>query len=209
MIEINLLPKELRKNKIELPNISFLPILAGLLGIIVIIHLLFSLSVNLKARTLRRLERKWQEILPDKKNADKVVFELTAMRSKIDAIDKLIQNRMSWAEKLSDLSDAMIPGVWLDKLWIEKRRTQEKQKPQKGRQGKVEPKEITVKTLHLNGSVIMAGGEETATVGKFMGSLKNNSGFSADFDDIESAYMQQTKLKETEVMDFELICYFK
>ena len=213
MIEINLLPKELRK-KIELPDISFLPIIAGVVGVVVIIHLLFGLSVNLKARTLKRLEKKWGEISPDKTVADKVIRELTAMRAKIDAIDTLIQGRMSWAKKLSDLSDAMIPGVWLNRLWIEKKALHKKEeKTRKGEggkpQAKAEPETMIVETLHLNGSVIVTGGEETATVGKFMWSLENNPGFFADFSEVESAYMQQSKLKDIEVMDFELICYFK
>ncbi len=213
MIEINLLPKELQKKKIKLPDISFLPIIAGVLGIIIIIHLLLSLSINLKARALRRLEKRWQEIAPDKKNADEVILELTTMRSRIDAIDKLVQGRMSWAKKLSDLSGAMTPSVWLNKLWIEKKvvsRAQEVQKTaRKGTQVKVESKKVTIETLHLNGSAIATGGEETAAIGKFMWSLKNDPEFFADFSEIESAYMQRTRLKEVEVMDFELICYFK
>ena len=193
MIEINLLPKELRKRKIELPDISFLPIIATVLGIVILVHLLFSLSVNLKTRGLRRLEKRWEEILPGEKSADEVIDELTTMRNKIDAIDNLIQGRMGWAKKLSELSSAMIPGVWLNRLWIEKKviyRKEEKAKKGGGDRGllKAGPEEITIKTLHLNGSVIVTGGEETAAVGKFMWSLENNPEFFADFSEIESAY---------------------
>jgi len=219
MIEINLLPPEIkkRKRKIELPDISFLPIIAGLLGVIVIIHLLLGMTLALKAKSLKRLERKWETVLPNKQKADKMKSELTAMRGKIDAIDKLIKNRRSWARRLNDISDAMIPGVWLNKLWLENRiiiqepvvRSDTGEAGGKVKETKVEPKKIVISSLHLNGSAIAAGGEETATIGKFIRSLKDNENFFSDFKDIESASIQRTKLKDEEIMDFELIGYFK
>src|SRR3989344_5527585 len=98
MIEINLLPKELRKKRIEIPHVSFLPIMYGALGIVIAVHLFLSLSVNIKARALGRLERRWKEILPEKQDADKVIRDLTIMRSKMEIIDRLIQERTNWAK---------------------------------------------------------------------------------------------------------------
>ncbi|MDD5680620.1 MAG: hypothetical protein PHI59_05220 [Candidatus Omnitrophica bacterium] len=221
MIEINLLPPEAKKKrrKIELPDISFLPIIAGLLGVIIIIHLVLGLTLAIKAKTLKRLERKWQTMLPQKEKADNVKVEFTGMKAKIDAIDKLVRNRHSWARRLNDISDAMISGVWLNKLWLEKRviiqepvvksDMGESSSKVKAKEIKAEPKKTIIQTLHLNGSAIAAGGEETATIGKFIRSLKENKDFFSDFKDIESASIQRTKLKEEEIMDFELICYFK
>jgi len=216
MIEINLLPPELKKKrrKIELPDISFLPIVAGLLGVIIIIHLLLGLTLALKAKTLKRLERKWETVLPEKQKADKLKAELTSMRSKVDAIDDLVKNRHSWARRLNDISDTMIPGVWLNKLWLERRviiqeLVVKSDTGESEAKAKAEPKKVIIKTLHLNGSVIVAGGEETATIGKFIRSLKENQDFFSDFRDVESASIQRTKVKEEEIMDFELICHFK
>ncbi len=219
MIEINLLPPEIkrRKRKIELPDISFLPIAAGLLGVVIIIHLSLGITLALKAKSLKRFERKWETMLPNKQEADRMKSELTAMRGKIDAIDKLIKNRRSWARRLNDISDAMIPGVWLNKLWLENRVIIQEPvvKSDTGEVGgkvkatKAEPKKIVIRSLHLNGSAIAAGGEETATIGKFIRGLKDNENFFSDFKDIESASIQRTQLKEEEIMDFELIGYFR
>ncbi len=216
MIEINLLPQEAKRKrrKITLPDISFLPVVAGLLGVIIIIHLLLGLTVAMKARTLKHLEKRWQAILSEKEKADKFKTELTGMRSKIDAIDKLVETRHSWAKRLNNISDAMIPGVWLNKLWLEKRLIIQ-EPAAKADTGEAssktakEQKKVIIRTLHLNGSVIASGGEETATIGKFIRSLKDNKDFFLDFSDIESASIQRTKLKDEEIMDFELICYFK
>lgn len=210
MIEIDLLPKELRKKKMDLPDISFLYIIASFVGIIIVIHLLLSLSINVKTKSLKRLQNRWQVILPEKETADKLKCELTTMRNRIDGIDNLIQSRINWAKKLSDLSDAMIPAVWLNKMWLEKKVILQKAEVKKGEEtANTEPQSITVKTLHLNGSVIATGGEETAAIGKFIRSLKNNQGFFSDFSEIESVSIQRSRLKDIEVMDFELICYFK
>jgi len=221
MIEINLLPQELRKRKIELPNISFLPIITIFLGIIVGTHLLLVLTINLKTRALRRFEKKWQEILPAKESADKLTQELVRMRTNIEVVDTLVRSRISWAKKLSDLSDAMISGVWLNRLWLEKnviaQAQEQKQEEEMKFEGfkdnsakaRAEPKKSVITTLHLNGSVIATSGEETAAIGKFIRNLKNNLGFFRDFNDIESISIQRSELKGVEVMDFELVCYFK
>lgn len=222
MIEINLLPPEIKKKKrkIELPDVSFLPIVTGLLGVIIIIHLLLGVTLSFKTKSLNRLEKKWQTALPDKQKADKMKTELTVMRGKIDAIDKLIKNRRSWAQRLNDISDAMIPGVWLNKLWLENRIVIQEPAAKsdtddgyggkvKVKEAKAEPKKIVIRSLHLNGSAIVSGGEETATIGKFIRSLKDNEDFFSDFKDIESASIQRTKIKEEEIMDFELVGYFK
>lgn len=219
MIEINLLPPEIkkRKRKIELPDVSFLPIVAGLLGVVIMIHLSLGMILALKAKSLKRLERKWETILPDEQVAGRMKSELTAMKSKIDAIDKLMKNRRSWARRLNDISDSMIAGVWLNKLWLENRvitREPVVKSDTGGSGGKVketktEPKKIVIRSLHLAGSVIAAGGEETATIGKFIRGIKDNENFFSDFKDIESASIQRTKLKEEEIMNFELIGYFK
>ena len=211
MIEINLLPKELRKKKIELPNIniSFVPIVVVVLGV----HLSLYFSAGMKARTLARLEKRWEEILPQKENADKLKGELTRMRGKIDAVDGLIQGRMSWAKKLSDLSDATIQGVWLNRLWLEQKIVLQKVTAKigegSGAQISTVPKKVIVRTLHLDGSVIGAGGEEAAAIGKFIRSLKNNQEFFADFKEIEATSIQRSQLKDVEVMNFELLCYSK
>lgn len=213
MIEINLLPKELRKRNIELPNIfthiSFIPVVALILGI----HLLLVFAITMKARTLARHEKRWQEILPEKEEADKLRDELTKMRGKIEVVDSLVQGRISWAKKLSDLSDAIIQGVWLNRLWLDQKIVLEMAESIKNEEGgagvSAAPKRTIVKTLHLNGSVIASGGEETAAIGKFIRSLKNNKGYSADFKEIEATSIQRSHLKDVEVMDFELICYFK
>ncbi len=195
----------------EIPEIPSLHIIIGVVGLVIIIHLAFTVSINIKAKALKRLQNRWNEIAPANEEADRIIKELTTMRRRIDAIDALIQKRISWAKKLSDLNDAIIPGVWLNRLWIE-RKVIYHNATAEGAEAPAETSgsdKTIIKTLHLNGQVIASGGEETAAVGKFMWSLEHNDGFFAHFSEIETVYMQQSKVEDTEVMDFELVCYFK
>jgi len=207
MIEINLIPYEERRKKMELPQISFLPVVILFLGLMVTLHLSLKLVSNIKCCSLKRLNQKWEAILPEKKEADRFKEELVTMRGKVDAIDSLLQGRLSWAEKLEDLSESLIPGVWLNKLWLERRIQTVMRKGDDGEEGSTYSH--VVRMLHLSGSVIASGGEETAAIGKFIRSLERNNGFFKDFSGIESASIQRSKLKDVEVMNFELICYFK
>ena len=105
----------------------------------------------------------------------------------------------------------MISGVWLNRLWLEKKvQAIDKSTADSPLSGGAPIRATTVEnTLHLTGSVIAAGGDETAAIGKFIRSLENNEGFFRDFREINSASIQRAKLKDEEVMNFELICYFK
>jgi hypothetical protein len=64
--------------------------------------------------------------------------------------------------------------------------------------------------LILKGSAVSpTSEEETALVGKFIESLRNNKDFYGDFEDIKLSSIQRKKTGSMEVMDFTIICYFK
>ena len=62
--------------------------------------------------------------------------------------------------------------------------------------------------LKLEGSVT-ASGQETAFIGKYVKSLKDNATFTELFRDIELSNINQRKIKEFDVYDFVLICKFR
>jgi hypothetical protein len=63
-------------------------------------------------------------------------------------------------------------------------------------------------TLKLDGSVYAAG-QETAFIGKFVKSLKENSFFNDLFSQIDLSNISQRKINEYDVYDFTLFCRFK
>jgi len=239
MIEINLLPQESRKkdqrfkftdiSKINfskltlrdiqgllarLPIISIAAILAGLL---VLFHaLLFIIGIYCQAR-YHSLSVKYNVILPEKDEADKLRSESVSINSKVDAINGLMVKRFSWAKKLNSLSDSMTPGVWLSGLSCESS-IQEKPAPSaakpssgKGKKAGPEPSPVksTTNSLLISGYSIQVGESGTALVGKFIKSLKNNVDFYSDFNDIALLSIKSDKVENQEVMNFKINCIFK
>ncbi len=212
MIEINLIPQDQRRKKIELPDISFLPFIGGTVGIVIAIHLVLVVWANMQVGAITRLQTQWQELKPQQDDSEMLKRQLIRLREKIGALDELTSGRIVWTEKLNGLSDAMIPGVWLNRLWLEtKKEILEDTSETTSAEGRTEdtPEVITRKLLHMRGSVIAGSGEEAAIVGKFIRSLKDNTMFYYGIREIDTSSIQRSQLKESEVMDFELICAFR
>ena len=187
MIEINLLPERLqRRKKAKFQQKILLASGAGLLSLLIVIHILLGLFIIAKKVQFSNLERNYQSISSTKKEADSIKAEISKYRAKVETIAQLMDSRLLWAKKLNQLSDAMTPGVWLTELSLER------------------PKSLTLK-----GTTTSKKGEEMALVGKFMDSLKKNQLFFKDFRDIELESAQSRKIKDIEVMDFVISCFLK
>jgi Tfp pilus assembly protein PilN len=187
MIEINLLPERLQKKKKARFQQKILLVSGiGLLSPLIIIHILLGLIIIAKKVQIDNLDRNYQAVSPIKKEADSIKAEFSKYRAKVETITQLMDSRLLWAKKLNQLSDAMSPGVWLTELSLNR------------------PKSLTLK-----GTTTSKKGEEMALVGKFMDSLKKNQLFFSDFKDIELESAQGRKIKDIEVMDFVISCFFK
>lgn len=194
MIEINLLPSELRRKKerITLPR-EFYVIGMMILGFLIVLHAATGVMIKWKRYRVAKLSRRWTELAPVKKEIDIVKREIADLSQRVGGIDQLMVKRFLWSEKLNQLSDLIVPGIWLRELFL----------------GSSVQLKDSPPTLTLKGSVISLRGEEMAVVGKFMANLKQNKGWSFDFDNIELQSIQRREIKGTEIMDFVLICYFK
>ncbi len=53
------------------------------------------------------------------------------------------------------------------------------------------------------------GEEGTASIGKFIKSLKDNNSFFSDFSDIDLGSIKRDKVNDQEVMSFKITCFFK
>jgi len=199
MIELNLLPKELRKKKkVALPEIPILPIAIGVVCVLVVLQvILFGLMRSRKTR-LRRLEKKWEQLEPQRKVINKVITGIKATENHVKVIKDIAAPEVDWAELLSGLNQSMIPNVWLSEF------KPVFKKPQKGKKKTGLPT-----SLDLTGYGLGSGEIATATVAKFIDSLKKTEEFSKFFDDIELQNMHKQTLDGEEVMRFKLICTFK
>lgn len=199
MIELNLLPKELRKQKkIVLPDIPILPIAISAVAVVVAVHVILYVSVRGKRTQAARLEKKWEELGPQRRIADKFVEEIQDIESRIKAAKAVATPELSWAELMSGLNLAMVPDVWLSRFKIMFGKTKGKKQ-----------EEGSPTALNLAGYALGKSEIATSTVARFINSLKEQEEFSKCFEEIELQNMRNETIDEEEVMAFNLICKFK
>lgn len=227
MIDINLLPQEMRKKEPRFKSIDFgefdiksLPltnIAITAASILLAVHvLLFVVGVYSKAKA-SDLSKKYGAILSERKTAINLKAQIDLINKKIRAIDELMVKRFGWAKKLNDLSDSMVPGIWLSNLEYEEK-TVERAQTAAGRgqnardrapAARTATEKATARYLILSGYASSMGEQGTALIGKFIKSLKDNPDFYSDFSDIELGSIRSERMQDQEVMSFKLTCMFK
>jgi hypothetical protein len=226
MIEINLLPEELKKKKraapkIDIANISLenIPVIKIALVVAVIFIaiqiMVFGFGI-LGSIVFKSFEKSYKEILPGKQSAEQLSLAVSKMSKKVSAIDELMVRRFSWAKKLNDLSDSVTAGIWLTQLEYDEHLTERPKAaavntPQN--RGSEEKKATTEKVLErylvISGASQSMGEEGTALIGRFIKNLKENVSFYSDFSDIELGSIKRERLGGQEIMTFKITCLFK
>lgn len=222
MIEINLLPEELKKRKraepkidvvnINLEKISVLKITIFAAGIVVAVQIaVFGFGI-FGGIIFNSMERNYKQILPGKQEAEQLKAQVSVMNKKVTAIDELMVKRFSWAQKLNDLSDSVTPGIWLTQLDYDERiieRPKAVANISKGQEGKVATEKILERYLIISGAASSMGEEGTALIGRFIKGLKENQTFYSDFSDIELGSIKREQFGAQEIMTFKITCLFK
>lgn len=229
MIKINLLPEGLRKEEFSLKQMAInMPgggVLArnaaiGIAAVLVIMHSVLFLVKTNSSGAVKEMSKKFDRLLPQKKEYAALEEEVSLSNRKARAIDDLMANRFSWAKKLNELSDSIIPGIWLTELTYEETQRdvvveakdalapgashlskKEAMKPQ--------TKKMAARYMIMSGYASSMGEQGTSLVGKFIKSMKDNSAFSSDFSDIKLESIKSDKIQEQEVMSFKITCSFK
>ena len=205
MIELNLLPKELRKKKKrqiqmpKLPKLPALPAAIAVIAVLIIIHVLMSLMVMTNKKNFAMLDKKWQQMKPQRERTEKLAREINAIEKRNAAVKKISKPDLEWSRLLSGLNQAVIPKIWLSLFELSFRSTAGK---------KVTISDLPV-SLKLIGYALGKSEEATATVAKFINSLEENLHFGSCFEEVELRNMRSNNIAEEEVMMFELNCLFR
>ena len=119
MIEINLLPEELRYRKtdfikdlnIEMGNLKIIgaSVLAGVLILLIVIP---SLGSVIRKAQFRRLSIKEQALSQSASPIEDLNDKIALMKT----IDFLTKREFLWAKKLDELSDLVLPGIWFTRI---------------------------------------------------------------------------------------------
>lgn len=205
MIEINLLPEELKRKrrKRQLPKIPLIPTTIIFISALIILQVFLSGVVFFGKKQLSSVEKEWQALAPKKRELDAIKKKISLTAKKTEAIENLMKERLSWSRILNEISNSMTPNVWLTEL-----RYEEKSQAKQGSKGS---KEIMakVRSLVLSGAASGKGEEATAYIAHFITSLKQNDKFFRDFEDIEVVSIKKSIMEGADVMNFTIVCRFE
>jgi Tfp pilus assembly protein PilN len=184
MIEINLLPEELKnraekaeKEKILNQALYFMPWLFGLL---LFAHLCLAAIFAFRSYQISTLAGHWRSLEPQRKilAQSRQEYDILSQDSRI--AQQLDIQRISWAQKLNRLSADLPSGVWLNEL------------------------ALSSKECVLKGSVISLKKEEMFLVNKLIEGLKSDALFFKDFSSLELSSVQMRTISGYDVVDFVL-----
>ena len=197
MIEINLLPEELKaktKAKVKpvkpketqvsqasLEKIKYLFYLVPLIvGVLLITHLLLAGITIFKNNQLGMLNGKWRALEPQRKMLTDFSQEYASFSEDEKTVLQAVQQRVAWAEKLNKLSLFLPSGVWFNEI------------------------AFSSGNFTLKASVISLQKDEMGLINKFIDSLKNNPGFFKDFTALEIGSVNKRNIASYEIADFVL-----
>jgi len=182
MIEINLLPEELKivKKEKKIPSLSqqqLMPLLLVLVGVLLLVHVVLGALQLAKTLQAASLQRQLKVLGVQKQ-------ELSASSDSISAV-QLAQRVIPWSQKLHALSLSLPSGMWFNEL------------------------NVSRGTLKIWGSVVSLKKEEMALITGFLETLKKNPSFVKNFSGLELGTLTRRTLGGFEIIDFVLTCKAK
>ena len=126
MIEINLLPEELRKKKsepcfnlnMESEKLKFW-IGGGAVGILILIVTMLFLGSFIRKAQINGLLAREKNFSSRLSQIDSVNKEIAVLKAKMSILDQLTKRKFLWAEKLNQLSDLALPGIWFTHVYTD------------------------------------------------------------------------------------------
>lgn len=192
MIEINLLPEDLRKQKkmdlkLDLEVIGKVKFLAGgvFAGIVIFIIIFLFAGSSIRKKQIIGLMMKEQAISAEKTRAEEANKEIIFLMAKMTELDEIMKRKFNWSRKLNELSDLVLPGIWFTHIYTD-----------------------AEDRLIIEGSVVSKKEEAMAAVGKFMKDIRKNEPFFKDFSDIKLESVQRKGTGDRDVVDYRIVLYF-
>jgi Tfp pilus assembly protein PilN len=192
MITINLLPDQMRRKKILPIKLDMEVKKAGLIasgsviGILIILIVFLFIGAGVRKKQISHLILKEEAMTQQRSQVETVNNDISLLRAKMSALDQVTNRGFIWAEKLDQLSDLVLPGIWFTRISTD-----------------------SDKTFIIEGSVISKKDEAMAAVGKFMKDIREYEAFFKDFANIKLESVQRKGIDERDVVDFRIVLYFR
>lgn len=201
MIEINLLPKELRKVKkasLDLEKIPLVRVSVFVFTVLVAVHILLVFLDGRNQIRLKALNAEWKNMEPEREKTGALTKNTIELEKRLGAIKSILEKGFNWTQLLNSLNNAVIPKIWLSELELQ---FETLEGSKKGSSSKKIPASISI-TGHALGN----SQEATSIVARFITSLKQNKEFSSNFSEIELQNMRAREFAGKETMKFVLNC---
>lgn len=208
MIHLNLLPEELRKKeapKFVLPEIPIRKTLIVTACALLALQALFLLAAFGLSVAAAAVRAEVDGLVASSRDTARHKEETQKVEKRLHSIGQVTAREFYWASLFGALTQAMTKGVWLRSLSVERSERLREGPASASGGGEVMEK---CHSLKLEGSVL-APGQETVHIGKFVKSVKQNEMLAALFDDVEIFNITQRKVKDYDVYDFVVLCRFK
>lgn len=166
------------------------------LFILIIIHLGLWLSIVVKGNSFKELDAKWQILQPNKIELEKLTLDCAAAEKSLLPVKKLVDDRIVWSKKLNQISDHLVPGIWLDKIYIE-------ENVKNIDTGKI------YDMLEIGGFATPLYGNEKELLDKFVKGLQADADFSRPFEEIKPSAVKIESIENNPVGNFRVFCILR
>jgi len=192
MIEVNLLPEELRNRVIKpvKPAVSgnllkpgpqlFILSIPLIFALLITIHIFIGLAGIVRSVRLNSLKGKWEKVALQRKALEDFNAEYALVSGDAQAIQKLTLDRVGWSEKLYKLSLSLPAGVWFELV------------------------SVSGKDFYLRGKAVTVDKTEVSLIRNFVDEIKNQPQFMKNFNSLELSSIQKGIIGAYEVADFSL-----
>lgn len=185
MIDINLVPENLRKRRrtiLSSSAVKFQIPLEAVVGFCVLLCALCLILLGIffvRHSQYAKLNKQWKAIAASKQNVDSIINEIRSLQNKINSIEQITTGkRIFWSPKLNDTSDSIPRGVWLTRI------------------------SLGQKVLLIEGSSVSKMGDEMLSVGAFVSNLKKQKNFMKNLKNIEVGSIQRRQVQSVQLADF-------
>jgi Tfp pilus assembly protein PilN len=183
MIEINLLPPELRdvdkdKKTTTLELSKLILLVPACVALLFCVHVVLWVGGMMRVGTVKRLSAEWSSLESERKRIQEYDLEYATVTKQVGKVREMASRRILWAGKLKALSRHLPAGVWFTDL-------------------SVSPDEFS-----LQGSVLAFETDEMLHIRELIDGLNSDAEFISDFTELQLSSVQQRTIVMYDVADF-------
>lgn len=190
MIEINLVPENLRKKRraqaaavagptVGLPKEVILGMLGAFTALLIVLLLVFQGFIAMQIHKRNNLKKEHESIAGEKKNVDTVMKEMKDLKERAKTLESVAGAKpVRWSEKLNNLSDSLPRSIWLTKVALEG------------------------KYLIVEGSAVSKTKSEISDVHVLIGKLRSSKTFMTNLNNLELDVIKARNVDGLPIADF-------